>query len=140
MVTAAACRVNVSGPLGCKCPKRAGGVEEGVKFRFGKFGVVFGPISVEKAMTTRRIFGAVAAGVLVAAAGVAVAANFTSSARTDFYSPGKHQFYVWCASGSDYMTIAAGKSAEDAQMKLYRQTKAHGKSSCWPVWQGRVPA
>ncbi|MBI3678109.1 MAG: hypothetical protein HY243_15985 [Proteobacteria bacterium] len=90
-------------------------------------------------MSMRRILAAAAGGVLVAVAGVAVAANFTSSAQTDFYSPGKHQFYVWCAGGSDYMASASGANAEDAQMKLYSQTKAHGKSTCWPIWQGSVP-
>jgi hypothetical protein len=90
-------------------------------------------------MSMRRILAAAAGGVLVAVAGVAVAANFTSSAQTDFYSPGKHQFYVWCAGGSDYMASESGANAEDAQMKLYHQTKAHGKNTCWPIWQGRVP-
>ncbi|HXM00483.1 MAG TPA: hypothetical protein VN932_11180 [Rhizomicrobium sp.] len=89
-------------------------------------------------MTTKRILAAAAGGVLVAVAGVAMAATFSSSARTDFYSPGKHQFYVWCAGGSDYMATAPGANAEDAQMKLYDASKAHGRSACWPVWQGRV--
>ncbi len=90
-------------------------------------------------MTMGRILGAAIGGVLFAVAGVAVAANFTSSGRTDFFSPGKHQFYVWCAgSSADYMATEAGQNAEDAQMKLYDLTKAHGKSTCWPVWQGRV--
>lgn len=90
-------------------------------------------------MTTRRILGAAAGGVIFAIAGVAVAANFSSSGRTDFFSPGKHQFYVWCAgSAADYTATENGQNAEDAQMKLYDQTKARGKTNCWPVWQGRV--
>lgn len=89
-------------------------------------------------MTKRRILGAVIGGVIFAAAGVAVAANFMSSAQTDFYAPGKHQFYVWCAGASDYTATASGANAEDAQMKLYDAAKAVGRSSCWPVWQGRV--
>jgi hypothetical protein len=91
-------------------------------------------------MTTRRILGAVVGGVIFAAAGVAVAANFTSSAQTDFFSPGKHQFYVWCTGSSDYMATESGANAEDAQMKLYNSVKAVGHSTCWPVWQGRVRA
>ncbi|HET7336032.1 MAG TPA: hypothetical protein VFI93_13025 [Rhizomicrobium sp.] len=91
-------------------------------------------------MTMRRILAAGIGGVIVAVAGVAVAANMTSSGRTDFFSPGQHQFYVWCAGGSDYMAMANGANAEDAQMKLYDRTKAAGKSTCWPVWQGRVPS
>jgi len=91
-------------------------------------------------MTIRRILAAVAGGVVFAAAGVAVASNFLSSAQTDFYAPGKHQFYVWCAGSSDYMTTQSGASAEDAQMKLYNAAKAGGRSTCWPVWQGRISA
>jgi hypothetical protein len=89
-------------------------------------------------MTMKRVLGAAAVGVLVAVAGVAVAANFISSKQADFFAPGKHQFYVWCAGGSDYMAIETGASAEDAQMRLYDVNKLSGKTNCWPVWQGRV--
>ena len=91
-------------------------------------------------MTMRRVLAAAVGGVMVAVAGVAVAANLTSSGRNDFFSPGKHQFYVWCAGAPDYMATETGASAEDAQTKLYNSVKAHGKSTCWPVWQGRLPA
>lgn len=91
-------------------------------------------------MTTKRVIAAAAGGILVAIAGVAVASNFSSSRQSDFFSPGRHQFYVWCAGSSDYLATAVGRNAEDAQMKLYDASKAHGKSTCWPVWQGRVPA
>jgi hypothetical protein len=90
-------------------------------------------------MSIGRIIGAIAGGVLFAVAGVAVAANFTSSHQTDFYASGTHQFYVWCAGSHDYMATENGSNAEDAQMKLYDTAKAKGKSNCWPVWQGRVP-
>ncbi len=86
----------------------------------------------------KRILGAVACGMLVAAAGVATATSLTSSKQSDFVASGKHAFYVWCAGGSDYVAEQAGKSAEDAQLKLYNSVKSHGKSNCWPVWQGRV--
>jgi len=85
------------------------------------------------------MLGATVAGVLVAVAGVAVAANFISSKQADFFAPGKHQFYVWCAGGTDYMAIQSGTSAEEAQMRLYNDNKHAGKTNCWPVWQGRVP-
>lgn len=92
-------------------------------------------------MTMRRVLAAAIGGVMVAIAGVAVAANYSSSSgRNDFFAPGKHQFYVWCANGDDYMATETGKNAEDAQMKLYDANKAAGKSTCWPVWQGRLPA
>jgi hypothetical protein len=91
-------------------------------------------------MTMRRVLGAMAGGFIFAAAGVAAAGNFTSSAHTDFFSPGSHQFYVWCAGSPDYTTTASGNSAEDAQLRLYDAIKATGRSTCWPVWQGRVRA
>lgn len=86
----------------------------------------------------RRILAAAAGGVIFAAAGVAAAGNFISSADTAFYSSGKHQFYVWCAGSADALTTAAGANAEDAQLKLYQSLKSRGRSTCWPVWQGRV--
>ena len=89
-------------------------------------------------MKKSRILGAAIAGVIVAVAGVALASNLTASKQVDFFAAGKHQFYVWCAGGSDYMATAQGRSAEDAQMKLYNSAKAHGHTSCWPVWQGKV--
>ena len=85
-----------------------------------------------------RILAAIAGGLIFAAAGVAAAGNFVSSADTDFFSGGKHQFYVWCAGTADSMATASGLNAEDAQMKLYDSLKARGRSTCWPVWQGRV--
>ena len=85
-----------------------------------------------------RIVAAIAGGVIFAAAGVAAAGNFVSSADTAFFSGGKHQFYVWCAGARDAMATAAGTNAEDAQLKLYQSLKAQGRSTCWPVWQGRV--
>ena len=54
-------------------------------------------------MTMRRVLAAAVGGVMVAVAGVAVAANFTSSGQTDFFAAGNHQFYVWCAGAGDYM-------------------------------------
>ena len=89
-------------------------------------------------MTTKRILAAAAGGVMVAIAGVAVAATFTSSKQSDFFAPGRHQFYVWCAGSQDFMAMQDGASAEDAQMRLYNAEKRAGKTTCWPVWQGRV--
>ncbi len=89
-------------------------------------------------MSTKRVVAAAVGGVMVAVAGVALAANFTSSKQTDFFAAGQHQFYVWCAGGTDFMAIEAGSSAADAQIKLYNEEKHAGKTNCWPVWQGRV--
>ncbi len=89
-------------------------------------------------MTMKRVLGGSGRRRVLAVAGVALAANFTSSKQADFFSPGRHQFYVWCAGGSDFMALQAGASAEDAQMKLYNDEKRAGKTNCWPVWQGRV--
>jgi hypothetical protein len=85
-----------------------------------------------------RILASVVGGIALVAAGVAVADNYASTKQSDFFAPGKHQFYVWCATGNDYTATQKGKSAEDAQMRLYNSVKAGGRSACWPVWQGRV--
>lgn len=85
-----------------------------------------------------RILAAAAGGIIFAAAGVAAAGNFVSSADTAFFSSGRHQFYVWCAGSSDAMATQAGANAEDAQLRLYQSLKASGHSTCWPVWQGRL--
>jgi hypothetical protein len=89
-------------------------------------------------VTIKRVLAAAVGGVAVAVAGVALAANITSSKQADFFAPGRHQFYVWCAGGSDYMASQTGASAEDAQMRLYNEAKRAGKVNCWPVWQGRI--
>ncbi|HEY3778213.1 MAG TPA: hypothetical protein VGL35_09150 [Rhizomicrobium sp.] len=86
----------------------------------------------------RRVLGVVAVCALFAGAGVAAAGNFASDQGADFYAPGQHQFYVWCPSSSNYMTTESGSNAEDAQLRLYRATKAAGRAECWPLWQGRV--
>jgi len=85
----------------------------------------------------RICFGLLAFAAL-AAMGVAVAANLTSSRHSDFYSPGKHQFYVWCAGSGSHTIYQNGLSADDAQDKLYAAEKAEGHKACWPVWQGRI--
>jgi hypothetical protein len=88
-------------------------------------------------MKITSILGAAVAGVIVAA-GVAVAGNFSSNHNGDYYAAGTHQFYVWCAGAKDYVAAESGSSATDAQMRLYEKAKAQGKSTCWPVWQGRI--
>ncbi len=89
-------------------------------------------------MSVARMVGVAIGGAVLAIAGVALAANLSSSNQSDFYAAGKHEFYVWCARTPDYMATAEGSSAEDAQMRLYKQVKAAGKLNCWPLWQGRV--
>ena len=88
-------------------------------------------------MKITSILGAAVAGAIVAA-GVALAGNFASSHHGDYFAAGTHQFYVWCADGTDTMTSESGSSAEDAQSRLYAKAKNAGKTNCWPVWQGRV--
>lgn len=88
-------------------------------------------------MKITSIVGAAVAAVIVAA-GVAVAGNFSSSHQTDYFAPGTHQFYVWCTGSPDYLATAYGASASDTQTKLYNDAKKAGRSTCWPVWQGRL--
>lgn len=71
----------------------------------------------------------------IATVSVSAADDLVSAHSNDFYAPGKHQFYVWCADGSDHVAYQKGASAEDAQMKLYR---ASANQKCWPIWQGRI--
>jgi hypothetical protein len=91
-------------------------------------------------MSLKRVLAAVVGGILFAAAGVAAAGNFASSSQVDYFAAGKHQFYVWCASGKNYLATSEGSSAEDAQMRLYGAAKKAGQFSCWPVWQARLGA
>ncbi|HVZ92528.1 MAG TPA: hypothetical protein VG843_12830 [Rhizomicrobium sp.] len=88
-------------------------------------------------MKITSLVGAAVAGLIVAA-GVALAGNFSSNRQSDFDSPGAHQFYVWCSGSPDYMAIQSGSSASDAQMRLYEAAKRSGKTTCWPMWQGRL--
>jgi len=89
-------------------------------------------------MIATRILVTAVGAVLFAAAGVAAAGNFASDRQVDFFAGGTHQFYVWCGNGDDYLATVEGRNAEEAQMKLYGDVKAAGKTACWPVWQGRV--
>lgn len=86
----------------------------------------------------RRVLAVIAGAVVFAGAGMAAAGNFSSAAHDDYYAAGEHQFYVWCAGSPDYMTTETGENAQDAQLRLYGAVKASGRTSCWPVWQGRV--
>ena len=86
----------------------------------------------------KRYWLALAMGLGITVAGVAVADNLSSSKQADFFAPGNHRFYVWCAQGSNYTASERGSSAEDAQLRLYTNIKAQGHATCWPVWQGKV--
>ena len=67
-------------------------------------------------MKSVRICLGLIAFVALGIAGVAVASNLTSSRHSDFFSPGKHQFYVWCSGQSDYVATAKGNNAEEARV------------------------
>jgi hypothetical protein len=46
--------------------------------------------------------------------------------------------FLRLVSGADnYRATVDGANAQEAQMRLYAETKAIGRK-CWPVWQGRV--
>jgi hypothetical protein len=87
---------------------------------------------------SKRVLGVLAAAIIFTGAGVAAAGSFTSSADSDFYAAGEHQFYMWCPASGNYMTTETGANAEDAQLRLYNAAKAAGHNACWPVWQGRA--
>jgi hypothetical protein len=96
------------------------------------------PSHKEKNMKNRRIWAVVLTGAAMTGASIAAAGNFASAAHSDFYSAGRHQFYVWCGGAADHTAIESGKDAEDAQLRLYNESKLAGHTACWPVWQGRV--
>ncbi|HRE62043.1 MAG TPA: hypothetical protein PL096_13125 [Micropepsaceae bacterium] len=84
----------------------------------------------------KAIAGAAAGLGLLAAASIANAAD---AARENYNQAGTHQFYVWCTgSTASYTTTADGANAEEAQMKAYEEAKAQGKTTCWPIWQGKA--
>jgi hypothetical protein len=85
-----------------------------------------------------RVLAAAAGALIAAGAGMAAAGNFASSAHSDYFAAGQHQFYVWCAGSSDFMATESGSNAEDAQLRLYDAFKAKGRATCWPLWQGRL--
>jgi len=89
-------------------------------------------------MRVKRVVAVAIGTIILAVAGVALAANLSSSSQSDYFAPGKHEFYVWCSTGSNYMATIAGSSAADAQIRLYDKVKSQGKMTCWPVLQGRV--
>ena len=88
-------------------------------------------------MKITSAFGAVVAGAIVAA-GMAFAGNSSSNHSEDYFAAGTHEFYMWCAHKTDYLATQGGKSARDAQLKLYEKSKHSGDPTCWPVWQGRL--
>ena len=89
-------------------------------------------------MSFKRVFVVALGGCLFAAAGMAAAGNLSSDREVDYFAKGTHRFYVWCPGTNDYFVNAEGNNAEEAQMRLYTAAKAAGRTSCWPVWQGRV--
>jgi hypothetical protein len=56
--------------------------------------------------------------------------------RADFYAPGKHQFYAWCANGQDRRVAQTGESARDAEDRLLASHTV--SDSCRLSWQGRI--
>ena len=121
----------------CAGPSETGTKEEGNNASTLAIGRIQ-PLHRENGMKIRRIWPVALGCAALAAASIAAASNFTTAAHSDFYSAGRHQFYVWCGGAGDHMAIESGKDAEDAQLRLYEQAKAAGQTSCWPVWQGRI--
>ena len=83
-----------------------------------------------------QIICTAAALVLSAGAAMATTSDIASHQRTDFYAPGKHQFYAWCADGQDRLVAQSGSSAKDAEAKL--EASQGVSTSCRLAWQGRI--
>jgi len=73
---------------------------------------------------------------LLATASMASPSNITTGRRADFYAPGTHKFYVWCADGKDRIAYQYGASAKDAGAKLSEKIAETAK--CRPSWEGRI--
>lgn len=71
-----------------------------------------------------------------AGAAMAVTSDISSHSRTDFYAPGKHQFYAWCSNGQDRRVAQTGESARDAEARLLASQSV--AASCRLAWQGRI--
>ena len=52
-------------------------------------------------------------------------------------SPVENTFLRLVSGADNYRATVDGANAQEAQMRLYAETKAIGRK-CWPVWQGRV--
>lgn len=84
----------------------------------------------------KPIIYAAASVILSGSAAIAATSDITSHRRSDFYAPGKHQFYAWCADGQDRLVAQNGATASDAEGKLLASQKV--ADSCRLSWQGRI--
>ncbi len=88
------------------------------------------------ALRMKRLFGLLCLGAALVAGTVPVRA--LDSSQEARVQAGDHQFYVWCTGADDFSMTQAGETAEAAQKAAYEKLKSDGKSTCWPVWQGKV--
>jgi hypothetical protein len=84
----------------------------------------------------KEILYAAASLILTGSAALAATSDIASHRRSDFYAPGKHQFYAWCADGRDRLVAQNGVTANDAEGKLMASQKV--ANSCHLTWQGRI--
>jgi hypothetical protein len=85
----------------------------------------------------KQIIYFAAALVLSGSAAIAATSDISSHRRSDFYAPGKHQFYAWCADGQDRLVAQNGGTASEAEDKLLASQKLGG---CRLSWRGRIPS
>ncbi len=69
---------------------------------------------------------------LCAAPALASTSDILSSRRADYFAPGRHQFYAWCADGQDRILRERATSATQARDLL-------AVPGCILRWQGRAP-
>jgi len=85
----------------------------------------------------KQIICAAAALILSGTAAFAATSDIASHRRSDFYAPGKHQFYAWCADGQDRLVAQNGATANEAEGKLLASQSLGG---CQLSWRGRIPS
>jgi len=69
---------------------------------------------------------------LLNGAAMASTTDIASHRRADFYAPGTHQFYMWCAENQDRIVSEKGQSAIEAMARLGKP------AACHFTWQGRI--
>ncbi len=89
---------------------------------------------------TGGIGKAVGAGVAAGALSLALTAgaHALDSSQDAHKQAGTHQFYVWCTGADDFTMTHDGENGRVAQIEVLGKLNDEGRTTCWPVWQGKV--
>ncbi len=59
--------------------------------------------------------------------------------KAAYAQAGTHQFRVWCTGASDLTLQTEAPSGEAARAVTWARLTAEGRTTCWPIWEGRQP-